>query len=158
MVEIHKKHPDVKLVIAGKGQMYFDNSKFSNLEYFEIINEYIPLPRLANLLHFCEFTVCPYIDATQSGVILTSFSSNTPVVVSNVGALPAMVNNGTYGKVVPPKDVNSLTTEICNLLDNPEYIQIMRDNISNLWRPSMSWEEIADVYIKEYERISKDNG
>lgn len=158
MVEVHKAEPDIKLVIAGKGELYFDFSPYKDLNYIILFNEYISLPRLANLLTNSEFCVCPYNDATQSGVIMTAFSAGTPAVVTNVGALPDMVKDNEYGLVIPPKNVEQLSNAILNLLRNDSKLCGLKSNIVNKWQKSMSWSTIAEKYIKDYNLIISQYG
>lgn len=153
MNEVHKQYPDVKLVIAGGGKIYFNWQPFQNKDYIILRNHFIDLPELSGLLHDCEFSVCPYKDATQSGVVQTAFSMNVPMVVTNVGALPEAVKNGQNGLVVPPCDSKALAEAIKDLLANPQIVSSMRDNIKNVWQKHMTWEPIAQKYIKCYQSL-----
>lgn len=81
----------MNLVIAGGGQIYFDFKPYENLNYIKLINEYIPISSLSGLLQNALFAVCPYKDATQSGVVQMAFSANVPLIVTNVGDLPNAV-------------------------------------------------------------------
>lgn len=153
MNEVHKQYPDVKLVIAGGGKIYFNWQPFQNKDYIILRNHFIDLPELSGLLHDCEFSVCPYKDATQSGVVQTAFSMNVPMVVTNVGALPEAVKNGQNGLVVPPCDSKALAEAIKDLLANPQIVSSMRDNIKNVWQKQMTWEPIAQKYIKCYQSL-----
>jgi len=149
MTKVHLKHPEINLVIAGKGNLYFNFSPYENLPYIKLLNEYIPLDKLVELLHDCLFSVCPYIDATQSGVVQTSFSAETPVIVTNVGALPETVTNRKTGLIIPPKDLDALICAINELIESPYLLDEMRDNIRE-WRSKMNWNSIAQDYIKCY--------
>lgn len=75
---------EATLTIAGGGRMYFDYSPYECLKYIKLINRYIPTEELAGLLQQCDFTVCPYTDATQSGVIMTSLTMSKPVVATSL--------------------------------------------------------------------------
>lgn len=150
MVQVHKKHPYLKLVVAGGGRLWFDISKYKNLDYFDLRLHYVGVPELGGLLESCEFCVCPYRDATQSGVVQTALSMLCPLIVTNVGALPEVVIDGKYGKVIEPENIESLAAAIIELHENPEMLSMMRTNIKNEWIPDMSWENIADQYINCY--------
>lgn len=152
MKKIHKKFPDVKLVVAGSGKFYFDVTPFRDVNFIEIHNHYISVPELAGMLYGCLFSVCPYIDATQSGVIQTAFSLNVPMVVTNVGALPEAVKDGETGLVVPPCDDDALADAMIRLIEHPDLLESMRNNIENKWKPNMSWSPIADTYIECYKK------
>lgn len=153
MNEVHKRYPDVKLVIAGGGNIYFNWEPFQNKDYIILRNHFIDLPELSGLLHDCEFSVCPYKDATQSGVVQTAFSMNVPMVVTNVGALPEVVKNDQNGLVVPPCNSKALAEAIIDLLANPQFVSAMRDNIKNVWQKQMAWEPIAQKYIMCYQSL-----
>ena len=148
---VHQKHPDVRVIIAGGGKMYFDASKYESLDYVEIHNRFIELDELADLIRGAMFTVCPYADATQSGVVYSSFALNTPVIATRVGGLPEMIDDGKTGIIVPPKDVNALASAIQSYLDNPELLQEMRNNISESAKTGKgSWNVVAKEYVDIY--------
>lgn len=151
--EVHKKHPHVHLVIAGKGRIYFDFEKYAQKNYFHLINKYITVPELAGLLKDCLFCVCPYKDATQSGCVQTAFSSTVPVIVTNVGALPQAVTDGETGLVVPPCDAKALELAINKLLTNRNMLDNFRKNIISKWLPLMNWDKIGEKYISEYLKL-----
>ena len=153
MLEVHKKFPKLKLVIAGGGKFYFDYEPYRNLDYFILKNQYIPVDELSQLLRDCEFAVCPYKDATQSGVVQTAFSLNVPMIVTNVGALPESVVNGVTGLVIPPHSVQDIANSICDLYNNREKLETMRKNIRNIWRKNMDWNSITDKYIGVYKEM-----
>lgn len=153
MIDVHKKYPKHKLIIAGSGDIYFDYTKYAKLDYILLKNYYVSIKELAGLVKNALFSVCPYIDATQSGVVQTSFSCNTPVIVTNVGALAKYVENGITGLVIPPCDRNSLSLAIIDLLSHPEKIEQFRNNISKKWRPTMGWDSIAKIYLRFYEKM-----
>lgn len=154
MVLIHDRHPHVKLVVAGKGSFYFDTKPYEGLDYIEFRNRYIPVPELATLLGESLFVVCPYKDATQSGVVQTAFSANVPLVVTNVGNMAEEVKDGVLGLVVPPCDEQSLAEAMAKLLDDLQILDRFKANIDKIWRPTMSWEPIAKKYIEMYKELS----
>lgn len=122
MDKVCKKHPDVKLVVAGKGKIYFDLNQYAIYSngHLVLLNRYLDDTELVGLIRSSLFVVCPYVDATQSGVIMSAFALNKPVIATNVGALPSMVKNGLYGTIVPPRDVTSLATAINTLIEDPQ--------------------------------------
>lgn len=152
MKYIHEKYANIKLVVAGGGKIYFDKSLYEEQDYIEIRNCYIGIPELVGLLRGCLFAVCPYKDATQSGVIQTAFSLNVPVIATDVGALPDAVTDGVTGAIIPPCDVNALTCKIDDWLKNPQKINLMRCNIESIWRKKMNWVPI----VKQYEEFYKE--
>ena len=97
--------------------------------------------------------MCPYTDATQSGVVQTAFSLNVPTIVTDVGALPKAVTDGVTGLVVPPCDVMALATKMLYLIDNPEVLNEMRSNINDKWKTNMDWHSIGETYQNFYNKL-----
>lgn len=154
MKRIHETNPKVSFIIAGKGHYYFDISEYSSLDYIDIRNRYIPDEELTGLIKNCHFCVLPYVDATQSGVVMSAFAFNKPCVVTNVGGLPEMVIHNRHGLVIPPKDIESIVDSVIHLLENPEIISNMSYNIETDYnKGSFSWKAIADNTINFYNSL-----
>jgi len=148
-----KKITNLKVVIAGSGQLYFDISDIKHNSTFQIINRYIPNSELAQLIQESSIVVCPYTDATQSGVVMTAYAFNKPVIATKVGGLAEAVSHNITGKLVLPKDPKSLSKAIIELLKNPDKIDKMSKNIELFCTQSeFSWENIAQKTIEVYEK------
>jgi glycosyltransferase involved in cell wall biosynthesis len=148
--------PDIKLTIAGQGDFWFDISEISHSKNFEIINEYIPNPQLIGLLNETEMVICPYTDATQSGVIMTAFAFCKPVVATNVGGLAEMVDDGKTGRLVASRNVDQLAAAIGELLtDRKKLDQLSRNIRAEYFEGGHSWDKIADGLIRIYEVVVK---
>lgn len=117
---ISRAVPETRIVIAGQGDD-FDRYRRAMVhpEQFTIHNQYIPAAQMAELFAQASVVVLPYTEATQSGVIPVAYSFGKPVVVTDVGALPEMVEDGVTGLVVPPRDADALAAAIVKLLQDP---------------------------------------
>ena len=149
--KMQQKHPDLMLLIAGSGKLYFDESLYRGSANVVLMNRYVPLAQLAGLLKNALFTVCPYKDATQSGVVQTTFSMGTPIVASDVGNFAEAIENGKSGIIVPPCDVDALANAMDDLVDHPEKLESFRNYIANDWLQKNGWEEIVKQYLACYE-------
>lgn len=155
MMKVREQVADATLTIAGGGKIYFDIEPYRKQDWVKVINRYVGMEELAGLLQNCALSVCPYTDATQSGVIMTSYSLCKPVVATNVGGLGEMVENGKTGLLVLPKDVDALADAITALLKDDAKREKMADNIRNdYFVGDKSWKVIAEKYIEFYKLIS----
>lgn len=154
MREVHKVFPKTKLIVAGGGSFHFDVTEYEKLEYIDIRNRFIPEEELVSLIKHSRFVVCPYTDATQSGVVMSAFAFAKPVVVTNVGGLPCMVGHGAFGDIVKEKDIEALTQSIIKLLSHPELLQEYSNNIFTSYeKGERSWRHIADALKKIYNSL-----
>lgn len=151
---VRKEVPDATLTIAGSGKLYFDIKPYLTEGYIDLQNRFIQTHEIATLLRQCAICVCPYIDATQSGVIMTSFALSKPVIASNVGGLAEMIDEGKSGLLVEPKNPIALANAIIKLLKNPNELKRMEAYITeSYYQGKNSWSSIADTYIDFYSRI-----
>lgn len=147
---VHREYPELKLLIAGSGDLYFDVTPYENIDFVIWENRYVGIRELISMVKNSFFAVCPYKDATQSGVIQTAFALDVPVVATNVGVLPSIVEDGIFGRIVPACNSKALGEAICELIESPETLKRMRENILRQWLPAMSWTSIANDYVKLY--------
>ena len=89
------------LVIAGKGIITDKEKEIieSNNDCIHAIIRYIKDEEMCWLFENTQFTVLPYIEASQSGVLSISYFYDKPVVVSNVEGLTEFVQDKKTGLV-----------------------------------------------------------
>lgn len=146
--------PDIQLILAGKGDFWFDISKYKNSKNFVFINRYITTPELVELSTKSKFIVCPYKDATQSGVVMTAFGLNKPVLATRVGGLSEMIEHDKTGILVDPNNLEELIVEIKNLLRNNKLLAEMEENIKYVMNHGeISWPKIASKLLITYAEI-----
>lgn len=136
-----EESPSEVFVIAGKSVSGYNfNEAFCDKykNHISILNRYIPNEELVSLIQKSKFVVCPYLDASQSGVLMTAFALNTPVIATNVGAFPEYIEHNVTGMLVPVNDPNKLSEAIIFALTDNFY-KTLADNISvrnstDLWK------------------------
>lgn len=152
--EIHKADPQTTFVIAGKGNYYFDISEYKNLKYIDIRNRFIPDDELVGLIQNCQFCILPYVDATQSGVVMSAFAFNKPCIVTNVGGLPEMVKDKYYGLVIPARNTQAIVDSVTYLLTHQQVLLKMSNTIKKDFRNgNLSWSAVANNTIEFYKTI-----
>ncbi|MGE6397472.1 glycosyltransferase family 4 protein [Chryseobacterium scophthalmum] len=149
-----KKYPDITLTIAGSGNFDFEIEHYRKYSEIRILNEYIYPENLANLIFNSSVVVCPYIDATQSGVVMSAYAFKKPVIVTNVGGLPEMVKDRSTGIIIEPKNSEAITNAILELYNNSYLLEIMSQNIEKLYfSGEKSWTSSANRFIESLENI-----
>lgn len=145
---------DVRLVIAGRGDFYFDIEPYRHNPQIEFLHRFIPEEELADLIANSLFCVCPYTDATQSGVIMSAFAFNKTVVATRVGALPVMLGNGKYGPLIPARDSVALAEAMAQLIDDPTVLNNYETAIQKDYHEGdFSWSAIANHTLDIYRQV-----
>ncbi len=154
---ITKEVPDAKIIIAGMGE---DFKKYENMminrDNFIVHNYRISYKEGAELLQRCSLVVLPYIDASQSGVIPTAYGFKKPVVVTDVGAIPEIVDDGITGFIVPPRNTEALADAIVKLLKNEDLRKQMGETAYKKLKTDLSWDNIAEKTIEVYKKAIED--
>lgn len=137
---------NIKVVVAGSG----NNDTLPKMredKRFVVINRFIENSELVWLVKNCKFLICPYITASQSGIVQTAMVYNKCVVATNVGAFSEIIEDGENGYLVPPKDAKALSIAIR---------KAWRDNLLNYAVPTfLDWDFIAQQYINLFKGHSK---
>jgi len=156
---VSKKIPDLKVIIAGKGDFSKYYKYIKDFSLFEIHNEYIPDEKVPELFKRAKFVVLPYdrpstlVKGGQSGVINIAYVFKRPVIATNVGAHMEYVENGKTGFIIPPKNVKALADAMMKLLKDDELRKNMGKYAYKKAQTELSWNNIAKMHIKVYEEV-----
>jgi len=96
-----------KLLIAGEfyedRKAYDEQIKSLDLKESLILHtDFIPDNEVKNYMCAADVVIQPYRNATQSGVTPLAYHFEVPMIVTNVGGLPAMVPDNKVGLVAEP--------------------------------------------------------
>jgi len=154
---ILKEFPDLKIIIAGEGDLSRCDKFFNTIRNYEIYNEYIPDHKVAELFQRAAIVVLPYTDASQSGVIHIAYSFKKPVIATNIGSLPEVVDEGKTGFLIPPRNSDAITQSVISLLKSDAKRREMGENAFLKVTNELSWNSIAHKTIMIYESVIQKN-
>jgi glycosyltransferase involved in cell wall biosynthesis len=109
--KVRKTLPDARLIIAGATPHLHE----PNIE----IAGRIPLAEVSCLLLRSTVLALPSLREPQGVNAIEAMMHGIPVVATNIGALPEMVQDRKTGLIVPPNDPDALATALTDLLSNP---------------------------------------
>jgi glycosyltransferase involved in cell wall biosynthesis len=153
---IAKRIPNLRVIIAGEGDLtpYLHQMEVCDSSMFELHNEFVPDNLVASFFQRSALIVLPYSEMSgMSGVLNIAYAFGKPVVVSDVGGLDEMVENGRTGLLVPPKDPQALADAIIQLLADPNLKEMMEKNVEQKAK-GLSWSSIAGKTVEMYREIS----
>jgi len=149
----NKENINYTFLIAGKGKIK-DIKKFLEFKNVKIINKFISDNEMEYLFKEATFTILPYNQATQSGVIILSYSFATPVIAYNVGALYEYIENNRTGLLVDYKDNYSIIDFLKKV--KKEEILEMSENIIKIFQYRYSEENCVKQYLNYYKNLYKE--
>lgn len=140
------KWQPVKLIIAGEfyenEEKYRQQIKDLDLESHIILKaDYIPNEDVGLYYAAADVVALPYISATQSGIIQIAYNYNKPVITTNVGGLPEVIEEGQTGFVVPAQNAQMLAAAIIRFFKIKGGINFT-ENIQK-YKQRFSWENLA---------------
>ncbi len=113
----------LRILLAGEGCRREDIRK--EAEELGIIDRveflgWIAIEKLKDIYRTCDIFVFPSYSEGMPKVITEAMANGLPVVVTNVGGMPSIVQDGKTGFVVPKKDAPALQNALRKLiLDKP---------------------------------------
>jgi glycosyltransferase involved in cell wall biosynthesis len=102
------------------------------------------------LLQEARLSVLPSLSEGLSNALLESMAAGLPVVATNVGGNPEIVEDGVSGILVPPRDATALKTAMLSLLRSPNrafsFGKAGRNRIAEFFSVERSVREVENLY------------
>ncbi len=113
------KHPDVKLIFVGKGELEVELKKrAADSGYQDRVRFLGWRDDIHEIMSVFDIFVLPSLNEGMGRVIVEAMAAGKPVIASNTGGIPDLVVEGETGLLVDPGDSDGLAEAISTLLDN----------------------------------------
>ncbi|MBW9220098.1 glycosyltransferase family 4 protein [Methanothermococcus sp. SCGC AD-155-N22] len=156
MPKILEEMPEAYLLIVGEfwdsKEKYINEIKKLNIENnVKVIDKYIPDEEVGIYFSTADVVVLPYISATQSGVVQIAYAFDKPVITTNVGGLPDVVEDRKTGFIVEAKNPEKLAEVVIKYFKENKK-EVFKRNIQEIkWK--FSWERLVEVIEELGERL-----
>ena len=150
MPQIIKKLPKIHLWVVGdfgddKNDYYNLIEELSIKEYINVVEGYVKDTEVEKYFAAADLVVLPYVSATQSGIVQIAYGFQKPVVVTDVGGLPDVVDDNKTGYVVESQNPNALAEAVIKFYMNSD--NNWSENIAQKAK-EFSWEVTGDKIDK----------
>lgn len=158
MKPLIKEFPNILLLIAGEGYLLKDLRKESSeLDTEHNIRFLGPRSDIHEILGILDIFVLPSLREGLPLVLLEAAAAALPIVVSDVGGVRQVVNDGINGLIVEPQDVNGLYSAIRQLAINNKMRKEFGNKSLDLFENNFTIDKMMRKYDDIYQTCLKDS-
>jgi sugar transferase (PEP-CTERM/EpsH1 system associated) len=143
-------YPNCVLLVAGEGEQLgplekeaFDLGIAGDVKFLGFRDD------VPSLLQAMEVFVLPSLSEGLPLSILEALALQKPVVATNVGGIPEIVEDGATGYLVPPRNPEALADKILLLLRDPQ----IAANIGQAGRKKVEKDFGLEQMVREYQSL-----
>jgi glycosyltransferase involved in cell wall biosynthesis len=145
---------NAKLLLVGDGP---DRGKLETQVYDSDLSDHCLftgyIDNAKNLLPLIDYYVISSITEGLPITLLEVMLSQTPIVTTNVGGIPHVVDHNKDALLVPPADPQAIAAAINNLCNNPSLTSSLIHSSSNKVAQLYSSKRMAIEYLKMYKSV-----
>ena len=152
--KIIERNRNVKFVLAGSGEI----EKLQAIIEEKGVSQYFSFPgwvkneKKEKLLQEADLFILPSYTEGMPMSILEAMGYGLPIVATNVGGIPQLVENGKNGYMVEPGNIDDFAKVILELIGNDELIYCMgKESIEKAYE-KYSLEKHLEKVCKLYEK------
>jgi glycosyltransferase involved in cell wall biosynthesis len=156
LIKAMKHIPEIRLRIAGDGELksflenYISQEKIENISLLGFLSR----EDLKKEINDSNFTIFPnHCYHLCPSSILESFAYNKPVIGSNLGSVPELIEDGITGLLFEPRNEKELANKIKYLYENPKVVKEMGRNARRKVEENYSAEEYYPKLLSLYEDL-----
>jgi glycosyltransferase involved in cell wall biosynthesis len=156
MASVHAQVSDAYLLIAGQSEEplapYTDALDRHGLTGSTTAHfGFVPSEKMADYFAAADIVCLPYREASQSAVLFDAYRFGKAVVVTRVGGLPEVVEEGGNGYVVAPDNPAELSEALTKLVADPARCAAFGRRSLELARTRYSWAKSAEQTERVYQ-------
>jgi len=160
--EITRKYPNTRFVILGDGIKEIKDDVINRFKKNGTYDRLI-MPgfydKMPAFYKSCDILIHPALSEGCCNVILEAFSHGIPVVASNVGGIPDMVEDHITGILIPSEDHGSIIRGVFEILGNRKLKEDMVKSARKKFLDDFSVDKMVklteELYIKAIEYRGK---
>lgn len=156
--EIAKYRNDFTVTIAGNTKDWDEYAK--NIEdpsIFNLIIRKIKNEEIPDLMVNADYILLPYLDVTQSGVLLTAYNYNLPAIATDFPGFREYIEDGRNGYLIKPT-VDSLRNCIEKVLNqDTQQHEAIRHNLEGFIQQHIDIRDITKKYTDYFSSLKSEN-
>lgn len=150
---LKKKYPNVKLKIAGEGNLRASLEEYSKKQALENNVEFMGYQnQIPFLLSSCSIYVHSSLQDVFPNAILEAMASKKPVIATNVGGIPEIIKNNYDGIICDPNS-EEIASAIIKVFNDQNFRDKIIKNGYSTVLVDYSWDKAIDSYLNLYNKM-----
>ena len=155
LARLRDRHPGAHVAIAGRGDSGPLRALASALGVADRVHLLGPRADIPEVLASADLFALPSLSEGLPLALLEAMFAARPIVASAVGEVPATLDQGRAGLLVPPGDPDALAAALGRLLDDPDRGRALGEYAARRAAAEYGLERMVGAYAALYEAIIK---
>ena len=141
------KRLNVTLLIVGEfwesKEQYIKSIEMLGIDTnVKIVSEYVPNEDVELYFAASDVIIMPYVSGTGSGIAQIAFGFNKPVIATNVGCLPEIIEDDRTGFIVHPQRADEIAEAVIRFYEEEKTKEFPRHIVEK--KDTFSWDRIVE--------------
>jgi glycosyltransferase involved in cell wall biosynthesis len=158
--ELSEKETNIKLIIGGDGEYLGEAKRLAKALHIEqavSFPGFVPNEETSGYYNAADVFVFPTLRLESFGIVIAeAMACGKPVIASNIGSIPNVIDNGLNGILIPPGDYRELTQQIRRLLKDQDYFNMLSQNAHLKATSNFGLDRMVEKTISVLELVRKD--
>lgn len=162
MRHVSSKVPGARLVIVGDGPERPELEALAQDELGRqiVFKGAVPNSTLPRFYESANILVAPSVASAEGDteglpvVLMEAAASGVPIIASEIGGIPDLIENGRTGLLVTPGDARSLAAAILQVLSDGELAATMAANARQVAVARHSWDFVVDQFNELFQSLN----
>lgn len=120
---------NIRLHIVGWGDYENFLKKICENDKRIIFHGKISNTEIEKIYQICDITVVPSICYENSPIVIyESFCAGVPIIASNIGGIPELIDEGYNGYLFEPHNINQLKDILKNIIEDRSLLELLNEN------------------------------
>ena len=142
---------NVTLLVVGEfwdsQEQYIKRIKELGVDtHVKIVDKYVPNEDVEIYFAACDVVILPYVSGTGSGIAQIAYGFNKPIIATNVGCLPEIVESGKTGFIVKAASPSELADAVVRFYEENKGTKFAQQIAREKKR--FSWDKMVEVIDK----------
>jgi len=155
---INKENQDIGLTFVGDGEerdrLVSRSIELGIQDRVSFLGK-IEYESIPNMMYYADVLVLPSIEEGVGRVLLEAMAMNLPIVASNVGGIPLVIDDGRDGLLFEVGDIEGLKDKVLLLLNDASFSKEMTKIAHQKFLENYEYEVSMKMFLNMYKSILK---